>query len=324
MIESAEVLVPLFDQLSDEGHGGWVDELRRHAQHIMHPAKSGHLDKWNAAVESMPTLAVEETDFCSDAVTIRGDCSDDDRTLLKACLSEFHPWRKGPFDLFGVLIDTEWRSDLKWSRVRPHLDLDGKDVLDVGCGNGYYGWRMLGEGARRVVGLEPYPLYNAQFRAIQQWTSTAANYVIPANDQALVGRLELFDYAFSMGVLYHSKNPIGHLETLRRSLKSNGTMVLETLVVDGDDQTILVPEDRYAKMRNVWLLPSPLALERLLKRVGFKNVETVDVSQTNVQEQRSTAWMTFESLPDFLCPSDSAKTIEGYPSPTRAILIATA
>jgi len=32
--------------------------------------------------------------------------------------------------------------------------------------------------------------------------------------------------------------------------------------------------------------------------------------------------MKFDSLSDFLLPSDETKTIEGYPSPKRAIFIA--
>nr|WP_169730591.1 DUF1698 domain-containing protein [Carnimonas nigrificans] len=40
-------------------------------------------------------------------------------------------------------------------------------------------------------------------------------------------------------------------------------------------------------------------------------------------EQRSTEWMTFQSLKDFLDPEDQHKTIEGYPAPRRALLVAT-
>ena len=71
-------------------------------------------------------------------------------TTLHRHLHALQPWRKGPFSLFGVQIDTEWRSDWKWNRVAPHLSpLAGRRVLDVGCGNGYYGWRMCAAGAAR-------------------------------------------------------------------------------------------------------------------------------------------------------------------------------
>ena len=47
---------------------------------------------------------------------------------------------------FSIDIDTEWRSDLKWNRIAGAVDFSRKTVLDVGCGNGYYGWRMLHSG----------------------------------------------------------------------------------------------------------------------------------------------------------------------------------
>jgi len=50
----------------------------------------------------------------------------------------------------------------------------------------------------------------------------------------------------------------------------------------------------------------------------------VDVSPTTPDEQRTTDWMTFHSLKDFLDPDDPTRTIEGYPGPIRATLVGTA
>ncbi|MNF68185.1 tRNA (mo5U34)-methyltransferase [compost metagenome] len=93
-------------------------------------------------------------------------------------------------------------------------------------------------------------------------------------------------------------------------------------MVDGDVNTVLVPEDRYAQMRNVWFLPSVAALELWLRRAGFVDVRCVDVSVTSIEEQRSTEWMKFQSLPEFLDPQDPGRTVEGLPAPMRAVLVA--
>ncbi len=45
-------------------------------------------------------------------------------------------------------------------------------------------------------------------------------------------------------------------------------------------------------------------------------------SNTSTDEQRSTQWMQFHSLAQFLDPQDPDKTIEGYPAPRRAIITA--
>ncbi len=232
------------------------------------------------------------------------------------------PWRKGPFQLFDVFIDTEWRSNLKWSRLAPHLNLEDRDVLDVGCGNGYYGWRMLEAGARSVIGLDPNLLFVMQFAALRRYLGPLPNFVVPAGDTIIIPNLKLFDTVFSMGVLYHRKSPIEHLLLLGHALKPGGHLVLETLVIDGDGHQVLIPEDRYAQMNNVWFLPTCSLLERMLLRCGFKEIEVVDVTRTTVEEQRGTDWMTFNSLPDFLHPDNPSLTIEGYQAPTRAILMA--
>jgi tRNA (mo5U34)-methyltransferase len=125
-----------------------------------------------------------------------------------------------------------------------------------------------------------------------------------------------------MGVLYHRMSPIDHLRELKSFIRKDGELVLETLIIENDDINILIPEDRYAKMRNVWFIPTPDLLVRMLERAGFKNIQVVNINQTSIEEQRSTQWMEFESLEDFLDPEDHNKTIEGYPAPKRVVVIA--
>ncbi|WP_017937655.1 tRNA 5-methoxyuridine(34)/uridine 5-oxyacetic acid(34) synthase CmoB [Zestomonas thermotolerans] len=281
----------------------------------------GDLARWSAAVDALPPLTAEQVEL-NKAVTLDGPCDEADRAALKTALQGLTPWRKGPFGLFGVHIDSEWRSDWKWARVAPHLELTGKRILDVGCGNGYYMWRMLGAGADSVIGIDPNWLFLCQFLAVKRFLPELPAWHLPLALEDLPPRLEGFDTVFSMGVLYHRRSPIDHLLALKDCLRRDGELVLETLVVEGDAQQVLVPEDRYAQMRNVWFLPSVPALELWLRRTGFVEVRCVDVSYTSVEEQRSTEWMRFQSLPDFLDPRDHTRTIEGLPAPARAVLVA--
>ncbi|WP_236233111.1 tRNA 5-methoxyuridine(34)/uridine 5-oxyacetic acid(34) synthase CmoB [Pseudomonas tohonis] len=281
----------------------------------------GDLARWGAAVDALPALTPTSVELAR-RFALDGPCDDATRATLKAALQGLIPWRKGPFELFGVHVDTEWRSDWKWTRVSPHLDLRGKRVLDVGCGNGYYQWRMLGAGAESVVGIDPNWLFFCQFLAMKRFLPDLPAWHLPLALEELPARLEGFDTVFSMGVLYHRRSPIDHLFDLKDCLVRGGELVLETLVVEGDAQQVLVPEDRYAQMRNVWFLPSVPALELWLRRAGFVDVRCVDVSVTSVDEQRSTEWMRFQSLPEFLDPADHSRTIEGLPAPARAVVVA--
>ncbi|WXL24521.1 tRNA 5-methoxyuridine(34)/uridine 5-oxyacetic acid(34) synthase CmoB [Ectopseudomonas mendocina] len=281
----------------------------------------GDLARWYGAVQALPPLTVEQLELVKE-FSFNGACDDDTRAALTNALKGLIPWRKGPFHLFGVHVDTEWRSDWKWQRVAPHLNLKHKRILDVGCGNGYYMWRMLGAGAKSVVGIDPNWLFLCQFLAMKNYLPDLPAWHLPLAFEELPAKLEGFDCVFSMGVLYHRRSPIDHLIDLKDCLVKGGELVMETLVVEGDAQQVLVPEDRYAQMRNVWFLPSVPALELWLRRAGYVDVRCVDVSTTSIEEQRATDWMRFQSLPDFLDPSDHSRTIEGLPSPTRAVILA--
>lgn len=253
------------------------------------------------------------------------DLPDAERLALETALRALHPWRKGPYSLFGVHIDTEWRSDWKWWRVQKQIaPLIHRRVLDVGCGSGYHCWRMRGAGAKTVIGIDPMLLNVMQFQAIKKLHGDAPVYVLPLALEDLPAQLHWFDTVFSMGVLYHRRSPLDHLLALKECLRPGGELVLETLIIDGGLGDTLLPEGRYANMRNVWFLPSCPTLVSWLKRCGFANVRVVDVSTTTTNEQRRTDWMRFHSLSEALAPGQPHLTIEGLPAPKRAIIIADA
>ena len=309
--------------LIDSDVASWLDILPNQLNEWQRAKTFKDFEKYCNLIGQLPETAASHVDF-NDSVSIgrQADLATKDDERIVALLKKFMPWRKGPFDLFDIHIDTEWRSDWKWDRVVPHIDsLENKTVLDVGCGSGYHMWRMLGERAKLVIGVDPTPLFVAQFYAIKHFYGKGPIHMLPLGIEALPA-LQGFDSVFSMGVLYHRRDPIQFLTELKNQLKPKGQLVLETLVVDGDASTVLMPIDRYAQMRNVWYLPSSEALSLWLSRVGFTNIRVVDENVTSLDEQRKTDWMENQSLADFLDPNDITKTIEGYPAPKRAVILA--
>ena len=312
----------------------WLTRLPTWLNAIKDKANYAHAPAYQASVARLPEITVNNVDLDNDVLTIAANLSDSERKQTLALLKQLMPWRKGPFqiggqigdDESGIKIDTEWHSDWKWQRVAPHLGtLKGRRVLDVGGGSGYHGWRMAGAGAETVIIIDPSCLFYHQFMAIRHFVGAADHYkthYIPVPLEALPEHSQLFDIVFSMGVLYHRQSPFEHLQQLKGQLVKGGELVLETLVIDGDANTVLVPNDRYAQMNNVYFLPSVEALTGWLEKAGFSEVRCVDVAVTSTEEQRKTEWMTYHSLADFLDPTDGSKTIEGYPAPKRATLIA--
>lgn len=285
----------------------------------------GDLPDWLDALEQIPDLTADSLDL-SDSVSIGSlaQLAEEQVEHLEAQLKRLIPWRKGPFQLFGIELDTEWRSDWKWQRVLPHLEpLEHRTILDVGCGNGYHCLRMFGAGAKRVIGIDPSPRFVVQFYMLRKLLGKAIPVdVLPVPLEVLPKDLNAFDTTFSMGVLYHRRSPMDHLRELKDTLRPGGQLVLETLVIEGKLGEVLVPEGRYAMMNNVWFIPTPDTLASWLRKCGFQNIRVVDTNMTSTEEQRVTPWMQYHSLKDFLDPNDTGLTVEGHPAPLRAIIIA--
>ncbi len=337
--------LPAWDSLAEALRGSGVDggALAALNTAMLEAVDHGDLPQWLAAIEDFPAIeAAQALDVPAPRLGLPVEGAPEDQgqeppaeanghsresteaagafDRLRNALMALHPWRKGPLCLGGVPIDTEWRSDFKWARIAPHIDLAGATVLDVGCGNGYFGWRMLGAGARCVVGIDPTVLFVAQWLAQVRCAGPSPNFVLPLRDTDLPLDIGGFDAVFSLGVLYHRRDPMDHLARLWAWTRPGGQLVLETLVVEGPRS--LHPEGRYARMRNVHEVPT---VDHLLERVrsaGFTRAQVADLNRTTTREQRSTDWMRFESLDRCLDPDDPARTVEGHPAPLRAIVTA--
>ena len=302
--------IPWLELLVDQ-HRAIIDRRMTH----------GDLKRWSQALAGIPDINPSSPTL-GRAVGLE-EIPSESIDALKLALQGLMPWRKGPFRFGPIDVDTEWRSDLKWDRLQHQLDLQKHRVLDVGSGSGYHLWRMLEAGASEVLGIDPSILFHCQFSAVKTLLGHPKAASIPVTLEEFDAGLIDFDTVFSMGVLYHRKDPIHHLEQLKRWVKPGGQLILETLIVDGDESTCLIPPDRYARMNNVWFLPSVPALSRWLSRVGFESIGCLDVSVTTTEEQRKTDWMQFESFEHVLDPDNPTQTIEGLPQPKRAALRAT-
>ncbi|TDR16261.1 tRNA 5-methoxyuridine(34)/uridine 5-oxyacetic acid(34) synthase CmoB [Marinicella litoralis] len=298
-----------------------IDVLESIALDVIERINQGDLHKWQSAYEQLPDASHGRIDFQKAALSVVFDQAMPESFygVLEDKLMALHPWRKGPFQIGDCLIDSEWQSNLKWSRIIKGLpELKNKTILDVGCGNGYYLMKMAEYQPKLLLGIEPGLIHNIQYWSVEKYAQSGVC-LLPLKIQDMPVGLNCFDVVFSMGVLYHRKSPIAHIEHLKSLISANGSLILETLVVDGDERTCLVPEGRYAQMRNVWFLPSVAMLSGWLKKIGFNNINVVDISLTTVNEQRSTDWMKFHSLKEFLS-DDQQLTVEGHPPPKRVVI----
>lgn len=330
-------LQPLWEQLHRWGLDRWAAELPSIVDRCIADDHRGNwtgmlstIDRWQLDQSRLDQSrlsggapAVATWAINNDAVVVEPafQASPRQTERLFSILKSIGPWRKGPFELAGIRIDAEWRSNLKWDRFGDVVDWNGRLVLDIGSGNGYYGWRMIDAGAAYVLGVDPTPRSVIQFELMRRMIPMPANhFILPIADTDLPGTTSFFDAVVSAGVLYHHASPIEHLRTIRGSMNVDAVAIIETITIDSADAEVLVPVDRYAQMPNVWMIPSTPMLLRWMRRTGFCDLQVVDRTVTTPDEQRSTDWMTQRSLESGLDPHDARKTVEGYPAPVRTII----
>ena len=244
------------------------------------------------------------------------DLTNDEYEVIVETAKKLIPWRKGPFKVFGLEIDSEWQSNIKYNLIRPYFNLKDKVVADIGCNNGYYMFRMLEDKPKRLIGFDPSPLTLHQFEFINHFVKSDIVY-----EMLGVEHLEFynhkFDFIFMLGVLYHRPDPVGTLKSLARGLNSKGEILIDTFMIDGEDEICLTPNKRYSKIPNIYFIPTIPALKNWLERAGFEDIEVLATTVTTSEEQRKTPWSFDQSLEDFLDENDKTKTVEGYPAPKR-------
>lgn len=79
-----------------------------------------------------------------------------------------------------------------------------------------------------------------------------------------------FDFIFMLGVLYHRPDPVGTLKSLARGLNSKGEILIDTFMIDGDEELCLTPNKRYSKFQISILSQQFQHLKIGLKEQGLK------------------------------------------------------
>jgi tRNA (mo5U34)-methyltransferase len=277
------------------------------------------------AVKAVRDIQTNKFNLADSVVKIgeADELSPEEQQRFYQTLKTFCPWKKGPFELFGTLIDAEWRSDWKWQRILPHIQsLTDKKIADIGCHNGYFMLRMAHQNPACVIGFEPYAKHFWNFQLFQNIVQQEMLHFELLGVEHIDLYPDFFDTIFCLGILYHHTDPVGLLRKLHKSLKKNGEIIIDCQGIPGDLPVALTPEKRYAQARGIWFLPTQLALENWINRAGFTNVNCFFAEPLSTQEQRRTSWANIESLSEFLDPENPSLTIEGYPAPWRYYVIA--
>jgi len=274
--------------------------------------------RWEA-IKGLPTVNDIEVKI-GDAIEVTSNnLSTEDEKYIYDTAKLIQPWRKGPFQISTTFIDSEWQSNIKYDLIRPYFNIKDKIVGDIGCNNGYYLFRMMAENPKKLVGFDPSSIPYCQFKFLDHFIQSGIKYELLGVEHVEFYEHK-FDILFCLGVLYHRPDPIGSLKSLYKGLNFGGELILDTFMIDGEDEICLTPKKRYSKIPNIYFIPTVNALKNWCYRAGFEEVEVLEISKTKLEEQRKTEWINTESLNDFLDKEDNSKTIEGYPAPKRVYI----
>ena len=310
------------DFLPPSAHLDKIIAIHQEKQRWVNQEKKGFL-RYRTPFTALSQFSAKHVSCDKDIVTIgNGDeVSASDKKIIKDNLQLFIPWRKGPFSVFGIDIDAEWRSERKWQRLAPHLpNLEGKVIADVGCNNGYYMFKMMDSKPKFILGLEPSVQHYYSFKALNAMAGFANQDIDLLGVEHLNLFPESFDVIFLMGIIYHRSSPVDVLRDVISALKPGGTLIMESQGIPGDAPIALFPEKTYAKVPGTYFVPTGKCIENWMTRAGFQDVNLFSSTPMSSEEQRKTDWMTFESYEDFIQPDNKDLTIEGYPAPVRVLL----
>ncbi len=293
-----------------------LDKLRQERLHCLEWKNIKPL--WEA-ISSLPTLNNTKV-ILGDSVKILPDnLTKKDEEFIYRTAKALQPWRKGPFHVSKTFIDSEWRSYIKYDLLRPHFNLKDKIVGDIGCNNGYYLFRMMEDNPKRLIGFDPVAINYCQFHFLNHFIQSNIKYELLGVEHVEYYEHK-FDVLFCLGVLYHRADPIGTLKSLFKGLNVGGELILDTFMIDGEDEVCLTPKDRYSKLANIYFIPTINALKNWCYRAGFEELEILSIVKTDSKEQRKTEWINTQSLEDFLDKDNPNRTVEGYPAPKRVYL----
>ncbi len=274
---------------------------------------------YQEAIKVLPEYQNIEVSL-GDVVDIQiADLSKEDAVQIRETALLMKPWRKGPFRINDLFIDSEWQSQIKYNLLEPHFNLKDRIVGDIGCNNGYYLFRMLSQNPKKLIGFDPSAIYYSQFMFFDHFIKSGIVYELLGVEHVEYYEHK-FDTLFCLGVLYHRSDPVAMLKSLFKGLNKGGELILDTFMIDGEAEICLTPRDRYSKIPNIYFVPTVNALKNWCLRAGFESVEVLEVMKTDLNEQRKTEWIDTQSLEDFLDPDDPEKTVEGYPAPKRVYI----
>jgi tRNA (mo5U34)-methyltransferase len=182
----------------------------------------------------------------------------------------------------GIVTPGIDNSAEKLKKLKMPDDLSGLSVLDIGAWDGFFSFEAERRGANRVLATDWFCWGGPGWGTKDGFNF--ARRILDSNVEDMeIDVLQLspetvgtFDLVLFLGVLYHMRHPLLALEHVFSVTKDH--LILEThvdLMWCDRPAMVFYPGDECSEEPTNWWGPNPLAVEAMLRDVGFKTVEVV-------------------------------------------------
>lgn len=194
-----------------------------------------------------------------------------------------------------------------WDNIRSargRIDYAGKRVLDLASWDGMWAFEAERLGAAEVIATEVFPMAYENFMICREILGSrvmpfynASIYNLWAALAPVVDRgapeFDLFDVVQNLGVMYHLRDPLHALASVRSVTATGGTMLLETAVVLDEPRSFALlngPDARriYDDTSTWWAMTLP-CLEEMLSATLFRQVSCDVLFQVERRTGRGSA-----------------------------------
>ncbi len=187
---------------------------------------------------------------------------------------------------FAQFVDNRWRGvvqqrlDLALRELAP---LDGRSVLDVGCGSGRYCHAFAERGAARVVGIDfaPAMIAIATRLATERGVADRSEFRVGAFPGD-IGDDERFDASTAMGYFDYVEDAEAHI----RAMREHTTQVMLMSFPKAREWRVPLRRVRFAINRCPLFLYREQQVRALLTRCGISDVRWIDLGRDYVVAAR--------------------------------------
>jgi len=166
---------------------------------------------------------------------------------------------------------TQGKNTIKWSRVKEYIDiinLKGKRVLDVGCGEGFFSLKLATMGAMEVVAVDADELRIKKAKYVAEILETSnIDYKVANIFDIQMKNSGHFDFALCMGFLHRIPYPYEAIQKLREG--NFDSPIMKYCGGKSKDS------NQYS---GLYWLPSTQCVLDILKDLGFRHNLVIDNS----------------------------------------------